>query len=231
MKTIIITFIILLISILGIAQEQNNEQANANQKEIVLTSNSDSLQYALGAYLGQWMVKNNFKVENAQLFLNGMDDVLQNKPLLVNDSLITPLVSTYQLTNQHQKSQQLEKQLFESLKGKAGIGVLPSGVNYIVVEKGSGDRPNSLDTIVFHAKGIFPDGVVFEDTYQKNTPVVNVISSLIPGLNEAIQLMPVGSVWRVFIPSAHAYGSAGLPNRIPPYSAVVFDISLIEIKE
>jgi FKBP-type peptidyl-prolyl cis-trans isomerase FklB len=58
-----------------------------------------------------------------------------------------------------------------------------------------------------------------------------MISNLIPGLNEAIQLMPIGSKWRIFIPSPLAYGSSGLPNKIPPHTALVFDISLIEIKK
>jgi len=231
MKTIIITIIILLISFVAFTQEQNNTQANANQKEIVLISNNDSLQYALGAYIGQWIVKNNFQINNANLFLQGMDDVMQNKPLAVTDSTIAPIIAAHQLATQFQISKQQEKQLFESLKGKAGVGALPSGVHYIVAQKGAGNKPNASDTIVFNAKGIFPDGTVFEDTYQKKEPITNIISNLIPGLNEAIQLMPVGSVWRIFIPSTLAYGSAGLPNRIPPHTALVFDISLIEIKE
>jgi FKBP-type peptidyl-prolyl cis-trans isomerase len=227
-KGILISVIILLY--FGVfAQNENTE--SMQKQDIQLSSQSDSLQYALGAYLGQWMVKNSFEVQNANLFLLGMDDVLQNRALQVNDSIIAPLVSAYQLTNQYQKSQLVEKQLFESLNGKAGVGVLPSGVSYIVVEKGTGNRPNNSDTIVFHAKGIFPDGTIFEDTYTKKQAITNAMINLIPGLNDAVQLMPVGSVWRVFIPSALAYGSAGLKDIIPPYTALVFDISLIEIKE
>lgn len=230
MKIIILSLIALLITISTFAQ-QTNKPANATQEVIKLTSSADTLQYALGAFIGQWMVKNSFEVQNATLFLKGLDDVLQNRPLAVTDSTIAPIVSAYQLSTQNERSRQLEEQLFASLKGKAGIGVLPSGVHYIIIEKGTGVRSNALDTIVFNAKGIFPDGTVFEDTYQKKQPINNIISNLIPGLNEAIQLMPVGSVWRIFIPSALAYGSAGLPNVIPPYTALVFDISLIEIKK
>ncbi|PLX20721.1 MAG: peptidylprolyl isomerase, partial [Marinilabiliales bacterium] len=178
----------------------------------------------------QWMVKNNLQVTNANIFLKGMDDALSNKTLAVADSSIAPIVSAYQMTAQMDRSKLLEEQLFASLKGKAGVGVLPSGVHYIVIEKGAGSRPNASDTIVFHAKGVFPDGTLFEDTYQKNQAITNVASNLIPGLNEAMQLMPVGSTWRIFIPSALAYGSAGIPGKVPPYSALVFDIKLLEIK-
>lgn len=226
MKTIILIFAALLIVFSASAQEQTS----ANQEAVKLTSPADTLQYALGAFIGQWMIKNSFEVQNANLFLLGMDDVLQNRPLAVTDSTIAPIVSAYQLSAQNERSRLLEEQLFESLKGKAGVGVLPSGVYYIIKEKGTGIRPAVKDTVVINAIGVFPDGTVFEDTYQKEQPITNVISNLIPGLNEAIQLMPEGSVWRIFIPSALAYGSTGLQNVIPPNTALVFDISLIEIK-
>ena len=229
MKTPIIIITTLLLTI-NVSAQQTTKSTGANQKEVKLTSPADTLQYTLGAFIGQWMVKNRFEIKNATLFLTGMDDVLQNKPLAVIDSTIAPIVSAYQLSTQNERSRLLEEQLFESLKGKTGVGVLPSGVHYILIEKGAGIRPNASDTIVFNAKGIFPDGTLFEDTYQKKQPIINVTSNLIPGLNEAIQLMPVGSVWRIFIPSALAYGSAGLSNRIPPYTALVFDISLMEVR-
>ncbi len=225
-KAIITALATLLIFNSASAQEQNNTVTT----EIKLISKSDTLQYALGAFIGQWMIENNFEVKNATLFLTGMDDVLQNKPLAVTDSTITPIVSAYQLSAQIDRSKLLEEQLFASLKGKTGVGVLPSGVHYIVIENGSGNRPHASDTVGFHAKGVFPDGTLFEDTYQNNQVITNVISNLIPGLNEAIQLMPVGSIWRIFIPSTLAYGSVGIPNLIPPYTALVFEISLLEIK-
>ena len=230
MKTISLILSILLISLAGFAQEQNPTQANANKQTINLTTQTDTLQYALGAFIGQWMVKNSFEVQNANLFLLGMDDVLQSRPLLVNDSVIAPLVSAYQLSTQNEKSRQMEEQLFASLKGKPGVGVLPNGVHYIIKEQGTGIRPTVKDTIVINTIGVFPDGTVFEDTYQKKQAITIVTGNLIPGLNEAIQLMPVGSVWRIFVPSVQAYGSVGLNNVVPPYTALVFDIKLMEIK-
>lgn len=226
MKQLTLTFIAILISSGLFAQKQSQTQT----KEVQLNSQTDTLQYAVGAFIGQWMIKNNFQVTNANLFLKGMDDALNNKTLAVEDSTIAPIVAAHQMAAQNERNQLIEEQLFASLKGKAGVGVLPSGVHYLVIEKGSGNRPNGNDTIVFHAKGVFPDGTLFEDTYQKNQAITNVISNLIPGLNETIQLMPVGSKWRIFIPSALAYGSAGLAGKVPPYTALVFDIELLEIK-
>jgi len=228
-KTLILIFAALLILINVSAQNQQTEQSS--KQTIQLSSQADTLQYAIGAYLGQWMVYNNFKVTNANVFLTGMDNVLKNLPLAINDSLITQLITTYQLSIQNEKNRQMEQELFASLKEKSGVGILPNGVNYIVAKAGTGIRPIVSDTVVFHVKGLFPDGSVFEDTYKNNQAITNVLSNLIPGLRETIQLMPEGSVWRIFIPSALAYGSAGLPNVVPPYTALVFDITLMEVKK
>jgi FKBP-type peptidyl-prolyl cis-trans isomerase len=156
---------------------------------------------------------------------------MQNKPLAVTDSTIVRRIAAYQLTMQNERSRQLEEQLFAALKGKPGVGVLPNGVHYIVVKAGTGIRPTAKDSVVINAIGIFPDGTLFEDTFQKKKPITTLTGSLIPGLNETIQLMPEGSVWRIFVPSALAYGPAGLASVIPPNTALVFDITLMEVKQ
>jgi FKBP-type peptidyl-prolyl cis-trans isomerase len=125
----------------------------------------------------------------------------------------------------------MEEQLFAALKGKPGVGALPDGVHYIVIKAGTGVRPTAKDSIVINAIGIFPDGKVFENTVEKKKPITTLTGTLIPGLNETLQLMPEGSVWRIFVPSALAYGPAGLQNVIPSNSALVFDITLMEVKK
>ena len=231
-KTTLFLLAALLFTLSISAQQQLAKTANVPQQAAVkLTSKPDSLQYTLGAFIGQWMVKNGFGVTNQVLFKRGMDDVLQGKKLAVSDSTIAPIVAAYQLSTQNARSRALEEQLFAALKGKPGVGALPDGVHYIVVKMGTGIRPTAKDTIVINAIGIFPDGTVFEDTYQKKKAITTLTGNLIPGLNETIQLMPEGSVWRVFIPSVLAYGSAGLKNAIPPNTALIFDITLVEVKQ
>jgi FKBP-type peptidyl-prolyl cis-trans isomerase len=227
--TRILTFAVIALTINLSAQEPASKPASVQQTLIKLASSSDTIQYTLGAFIGQWMTKNGFAVTNQTLFKRGLDDVLQNKKLAVTDSTIAPIIAGYQLSNQNARSRQLEEQLFAALKGKPGVGVLPSGVHYIVLKAGTGIRPASQDSVVINAIGIFPDGKVFEDTFQKKKAIETLTSNLIPGLNETVQLMPAGSVWRIFIPSVLAYGPAGLPNVIPPNTALVFDITLMEV--
>jgi len=228
-----VTLILLIIVIIPnglFAQQKANPQAGKNVQTVKVATKADTLQYAEGAFVGQWMVKNNFDVKNASLFLKGMDDVLQKKPLAITDSVIQNTIAEYRLTTQIEKSKLLEEQLFATLKGKTGVGILPNGVHYIIRRQGEGVRPSAKSTVLINAIGVLPDGTIFEDTYKKNKPVTIAISSFIPGLNDAVQLMPVGSVWRIFIPSALGYGATGLQNLVPPFSALVYDIELVEIK-
>ena len=194
-----------------------------------LNTSPDTLQYSLGAFIGSWLVKNGFTINNPGLFNQGLEDVLLNNPREIPDSSIIPIVAAFQLSTQNERSRLLEEKLFTELKGKPGVGALPNGVHYIVIKPGTGIRPMTTDTIMFNAVGVLPDGTLFEDTFQKKQPITNITGNLIPGLNEAMQLMQEGSVWRIFVPSALAYGPAGLTTLIPPNSALVFDISLEKV--
>jgi FKBP-type peptidyl-prolyl cis-trans isomerase len=229
-KITILTFAALLLTI-SISAQQPTSKSAAPATPAKLATTADTVQYTLGAYIGQWMVKNGFGITNQALFKRGMDDVMQNKPRALPDTVVAPMVASYQLTVQTLRGKQMEDQLFAALKGKPGVGALPDGVHYIPLKTGTGIRPLATDTVVINAIGIFPDGTVFEDTFQKKQTITIMTSNLIPGLNEAVQLMPEGSVWRVFVPSALAYGPTGRPNVIPPNTALVFDITLMQVKE
>jgi FKBP-type peptidyl-prolyl cis-trans isomerase len=231
MKRIILFFFCFLFVSNFLANSQNTSaKSQPESSQIKLTSTIDTVQYSLGVYIGQWFAKSGFVISNKVLFQRGMDDVLQNKKLALADSLINPIVSSYQVSLQNAKSRALEDQLFAALKGKPGVGALPDGVHYIVLKTGTGLRPSLKDTVTINAIGVFPDGTVFEDTYKKKKSIKTITANLIPGLNEAIQLMPEGSTWRIFVPSALGYGPAGLPNVIPSNMALIFDVNLMEVK-
>lgn len=213
------------------AQQPSKPAGQAQLPQVKLVTTADTVQYSLGAYIGQWFQTNGFAVTNKTLFQRGMDDVLQKRKLAIADTVIAPIVASFQISVQNARARAQEEQLFAGLKGRAGVGALPNGVHYVVVKTGTGIRPTARDTVVFNTIGIFPDGTVFEDTYQKKESIKALTANLIPGLAEAIQLMPEGSVWRIFIPSVLAYGPAGRPGLIPPNTALVFDVNLVEVRQ
>ena len=229
MKKLLFIPFILFSLILQAQQKPATQSATPAQEQIKLKSSADSSQYILGAYLGQYLNANGLAITNATLFIRGMDDVLANKPLLVSADSIPGKMNEYLVKMTRERNQLLEKQLFEKVKGQPGVGILPNGVCYLITKPGTGQRPLLADSVQIHIKGYLPTGTLFEDTYSRNKPLRTKPASLIPGMKEALQIMPIGSVWRIFIPSSLAYGETGVQGIIPPYSAVVFDIELIGI--
>ncbi len=201
------------------------------QAQTTLSSSSDTAHYTMGAYVAKWMQSNGMAISDFEMFKAGMTDVQDGKKLAVADSTINQRVADYQTSIKTVKNRQLEEQLFADLKGKSGVGVLPNGVNYIIMQEGEGAFPGANDTIVINAVGVFPDGTLFESTLQTGKPIRTTMADLIPGLKSAMQFMREGSKWRIFIPSALGYGPAGLQNIIPPNMALIFEITLEEVQK
>jgi FKBP-type peptidyl-prolyl cis-trans isomerase len=223
-------FVILIFLSISLQAQQKPASAPAKpQVEIKLTNGVDSSQYILGAYLGQYLNANGIAITKPDLFIKGMDDVLTNKKLLVSADSIPKRMNEYMNQMVMERNRALEKQLFTNVKGQPGIGNLPDGVCYAIVKAGTGSRPLLTDSVSIHVKGYLPEGKIFEDTYTGNKPFRTTPATLIPGLKETLQIMPAGSLWRIYIPSALAYGEKGISGVIPPYSAVVFDIELLNI--
>jgi FKBP-type peptidyl-prolyl cis-trans isomerase FklB len=200
------------------------------QVPLHLKNYKDSVQYALGVYIGQFLINGDFTTVDLDLFVAGIQDIFQKRPRLINDSLISPLVSAYQEKARQERGKELEAQLFSALKDQPNVGKLPSGVQYSVLKTGKGPRPLETDSITIHFKGTLPDGRVFENTFLSNNPVRTTPGSLIPGLNEVLQLMQTGSTWLVIIPAAMAYGEKG-NGAIPPNSAVLITVELLSVRD
>jgi FKBP-type peptidyl-prolyl cis-trans isomerase len=225
-------FILLLMLMPALVQSQQKPPVTTQKAQPAtrLSDGADSSQYILGAYLGQYLAANSIAVTKPDLFLRGLDDAINGKPLMVNADSIPVKMNEYLNKIVIERGRALEKMLFDNVKGKPGVGTLPDGVCYIIVKAGTGPRPLVTDSVSIHIKGYLPDGKQFEDTYTRNTPYITTPASLIEGMKEILQVMPEGSLWRVFIPSTLAYGGKGVQGVIPAWSAVVFDIELLNVK-
>ena len=112
---------------------------------------------------------------------------------------------------------------------KEGVTVLPSGLQYKVLKSGEGRKPGRTDKVKCHYEGTFPNGQKFDSSYDRDEPAVFGVNQVIAGWTEALQLMSEGSAWELYIPYNLAYGEAGAPGAIPPYSTLVFKVELIEV--
>ncbi|MBL7972912.1 MAG: FKBP-type peptidyl-prolyl cis-trans isomerase [Prolixibacteraceae bacterium] len=114
-------------------------------------------------------------------------------------------------------------------KSKDGIVTLPSGLQYEIIKAGTGAKPTAEDQVKCHYHGTTIDGKVFDSSVDRGEPAVFPVNRVIPGWTEALQLMPIGSKWKLFIPAALAYGERGAGQDIKPNSTLIFEVELLEI--
>ena len=188
----------------------------------------DKISYALGLSIG-----NNFQnsgINNLQVedFVKGLKDVLGGAEPEISYDEAKLVINDYFMNLQKERLELNKKAGEEFLninKGKAGVVTLPSGLQYQVLKQGEGAKPAASDKVKCHYHGTLINGTVFDSSVQRGEPAVFGVSQVIPGWVEALQLMPVGSKWRLFIPSDLAYGEHGAGDAIEPNSALVFDVN------
>lgn len=121
------------------------------------------------------------------------------------------------------------QQFLEENSKKEGVVTLESGLQYEVLQEGTGEKPTGNSRVTVHYEGRLIDGKVFDSSYKRNQPATFGVRQVISGWTEALQLMPVGSKWRLFIPSELGYGARGAGGSIPPNAALIFDVELLGI--
>ena len=118
----------------------------------------------------------------------------------------------------------------QEIEGVGGINTLSSGLRYQVLKEGTGAKPSITDTVVTHYHGTFLDGLVFDSSVDRGAPATFPVNGVIRGWTEALQLMSVGSKWRLVIPPDLAYGKRGAGRLIPPNATLIFEVELLDIR-
>ena len=121
------------------------------------------------------------------------------------------------------------KAFLEENKKRAGVVTLPSGLQYEIINEGTGKMAKATDQVKCHYEGTLIDGTLFDSSIKRGEPAVFGVNQVIPGWVEALQLMPEGSKWKLYIPSDLAYGARGAGEMIPPHSTLVFEVELLEV--
>ena len=192
----------------------------------------DKVSYALGLSIGNNFENSGIKDLQVEDFVKGLTDVLSgNQPAITYDEA-KEVINDYFMKLQKERLEINKKAGEEFLninRHKAGVVEQPSGLQYDVLKNGTGAKPTATDKVKSHYHGTLINGTVFDSSVQRGEPAVFGVSQVIPGWVEALQLMPVGSKWRLFIPSNLAYGENGAGNLIEPNSTLIFDVELLDI--
>ncbi len=211
--------------------------------EVTLKDTKDKFSYALGMSLGKNLGTNLTRQEvefDPDLVARGMKDALVGaNPLMTDQEASTVLqqVQTEVREKAAAKRQQIEEEnkadataFFAQNKNKPGVVTLPSGLQYKIITAGTGPKPKATDTVVCNYRGTLLDGKEFDSSYKRGEPATFPVSGVIKGWTEALQLMPVGSKWELYVPSDLAYGERGAGEDITPGSALIFEVELLSIK-
>ena len=190
--------------------------------------------YGIGLQIGQQLAGSGMEVE-AEAVARGIFDVLNNNPPAIDINEVTKALQELgQRAEAAQaeafKALEAENQAFlEENKKAAGVVVTDSGLQYEILTEGNGAKPTAESTVRVHYTGSLIDGTVFDSSVKRGTPAEFPVGGGIKGWTEALQLMPVGSKWRLTIPHNLAYGERGAGASIPPFATLVFEVELLDI--
>jgi len=205
---------------------------------VKLKSKEDSVSYFLGLNFGtQFKQAKIDSLINYKAFMKGITEAIEKDTLPVSQFIIQTYLNQFftELQAEQTKKQFKDyiaenKAFLETNSKKDSVVTLPSGLQYVILREGKGIKPTLNDRIKVHYTAKLIDGTVFDSSYPRNEPAEFNVGQVIPGWTEAIQLMTVGSKWRVFIPENLAYGSqAPQGTVIKPYSTLIFEVELLEI--
>lgn len=200
--------------------------SSANAQEM------DSLSYSLGILLGQNLQSQGFDTIDEQSLNAGIHDMLAGNEPKFSMEEANNIIQEYMQKKQEAKFQsniEEGKAFLEANAQRGEVTVLPSGLQYEVLQAGEGQKPGATDKVTVHYHGTLIDGTVFDSSVERGQPATFGVNQVISGWTEALQLMPEGSKWKLYIPSDLAYGPRGAGPKIGPYSTLVFEVELLKI--
>jgi FKBP-type peptidyl-prolyl cis-trans isomerase FklB len=221
------------------ATSQQAPAAADSQSSSTLTTQKDKVSYAIGMNIGTTLRRQSIEVD-PNIVRQGLEDAMAGgKTVLSEDEVRATLT---ELQNDIRKKQQEKMQqageankkegdvFLAANKAKEGVVTLPSGLQYKVLSVGTGPKPTASDSVVCNYRGTLIDGTEFDSSYKRGQPATFQVGGVIKGWTEALQLMPAGSKWQLFVPSELAYGEHGAGASIGPNATLVFEVELLSIE-
>jgi FKBP-type peptidyl-prolyl cis-trans isomerase FklB len=210
-------------------------QKPSTQPPLAIKNATDSASYALGVRIAQNMKAQGFDKLNMAVFQKAINDVLQNKPLAIVDNALDQCIGEFQQKASAAKSSvakvEGQKFLAENARRK-GVVITPSGLQYEIIKAGTDTvKPKLNDKVKCHYHGTLINGTVFDSSVDRGEPISFDVNGVIEGWTEALQLMTVGSKWKLYVPSKLAYGDRQMGANIPPGSTLIFEVEVLAIEK
>ena len=235
-----VLFLGFLAALSACAAEKNSKEAALSAgggKAVSLESEMDKVSYAIGSQIGQNFKRQGIEIK-LEILTRGIKDALEGKEAALSEEEMRQVMTSFQqrLREQMQERRTAEaaknlgegKAFLEANKAKDGVKVLPSGLQYKVIKEGTGKTPTADDKVKTHYRGRLIDDTEFDSSYKRGKPAEFPVKGVIKGWTEALQLMKEGAKWELYIPPDLGYGERGT-RGIPPNSALIFEIELLEV--
>lgn len=200
-------------------------------QEFSLKTSNDSLSYALGVDVVSNLKNAGFDI-NPEIFYKGLSKALKGEPLLMTEEQNMDVIQKEVIKNYEKKNAELKKPGEEFLaknKQRPEVKITPEGIQYEVLQEGTGEQPTADSEVEVHYKGTLIDGTQFDSSYDRNESLTLNLNRVIEGWKIGIPLMKVGSKYRFYIPYNLAYGERA-SGAIPAFSTLIFDVELLDIK-
>ncbi|MBQ8673455.1 MAG: FKBP-type peptidyl-prolyl cis-trans isomerase [Bacteroides sp.] len=193
----------------------------------------DKFSYAIGLGIGQNLLGMGAKGINVEDFAQAISDVLNGNPTAITHNEARDIVNKYFAELEQQMSAaniEAGRKFLEENKKRPGVVTLPSGLQYEVINEGNvGTYAQITDKVQCHYEGTLIDGTLFDSSIKRGQPATFGVNQVIPGWVEALQLMPEGAKWKLYIPSDLGYGAQGAGEMIPPHSTLIFEVELLKV--
>jgi FKBP-type peptidyl-prolyl cis-trans isomerase FklB len=203
-----------------------------NYTNAELTTQIDSVSYSLGISVANNLKNSGFESIETDAMSSAFNDVFSGKEERITEEDANLLIQEYFLVLSEKKSQEASAEgssfLVENAK-KEGVITTSSGLQYEIITNGTGATPNETDQVTVHYHGTLIDGTVFDSSVDRGQPATFPVNGVIPGWVEALQLMNVGSKYKLYIPSDLAYGEGGAGGSIGPNATLIFEVELLSI--
>jgi FKBP-type peptidyl-prolyl cis-trans isomerase len=204
---------------------------------VTLSNENDSASYALGVLIGQNNKQNleaspGTKDLNVDILINAFETQMKGDSAQMDAAKANALIqSFFQKVSERESAKNAEegKAFLEKNKAREGVVTTASGLQYEILTEGNGPKPTADQNVKCHYHGTLIDGKVFDSSVDRGEPATFNVSQVIPGWTEALQLMPVGSKWKLYIPGELAYGERGAGRDIGPNTTLIFEVELLEI--
>ena len=234
MKKLSIVLLSIFVSALAVeAKPKKVKEEKKVEPKLEIVSDVDSASYAMGVYMGKQsamqLSSQNFNID---LFVKAFVDAVYEAPLKMSPDSAVAFLNAYEKKVREQEAEQrkkLQSDFLEENAKREGVHITASGLQYMVVKMGEGEKPIASDKVRVHYEGFLLDGKKFDSSIDRGKPTEFTLNRVIKGWTEGLQLMPVGSKFTFYIPYNLAYGSQGAGNAIPPYSTLIFEVELLDI--